>query len=570
MWLCVAVLVGCFFASQVQAICQVRFDESTTGIGVHNTTFRKTAYCAYLGVRYGEPPVGKLRFRRSVMHQPSGHQNYTTVGSMCTQFRDTSNLSVVLGVEDCLFANIYTPNVDVAAKKHSSKGHPVLVFVHGGSYQIGDGERDINGVDLLVDHGILVITFNYRLNMLGFLKSDAYNISGNYGLKDQTTLLQWVQRYIKHFGGDPEQVTLMGQSAGGGSVTHHLYIPQSKDLFQRLIALSGSLLAPWSFMFAYQLCSEQYMGDLNPHSKEHLQEMDVHDFFRTTNETYRYWFPFASMGTPYFIPVKEQHEIHHDSFTVPNPQEAVLHAPVTRVPMLLSETGREFEDLVNMVNLFFFYPNIPLNWTGDTSHAFVSAVNGYASASVAEGHATSVEQVIQQIASYGNMKYPMRRLAKDLTRTMDSSTHPIYYLRFEFDGRFGKSKNDFYRKILTNPEYGAMHGDELGYIFTPDVIDKALAAPDEYREEWRIHNSTVELIANFIKHGNPTPTYSELVNITWTPLNENNSSNTYLNIDRTFEVRQFEDDRYCQYWDKLYNCLYYNVCDGIFEADLHQ
>ncbi|XP_035892847.1 juvenile hormone esterase-like [Anopheles stephensi] len=570
MWLCAAVFVGCLYTSLVQAICQVQLDRSTTGIGVQNTTFRKTPYCAYLGVRYGKPPVGKLRFRHSVVHQPSGLQNYTAPGSVCPQFRDTLSTNVVLGEEDCLFANIYSPSVGVASEECTPKAHPVLVFVHGGSYQVGDGERDINGVDLLVDSGILVITFNYRLNMVGFLKSEAHNISGNYGLKDQTTLLRWVQRYITHFGGDPDQVTLMGQSAGGSAVTHHLYIQQSKDLFHRLIALSGSLIAPWSFLFDYQYCTERYMSDLKPHSLEQLQEMDFHDFF-LDSEPFRYWFPFASMGTPCFIPVQEQDEIHHDNFTVHMAHESVLNPPVTQVPMLLSETGREFEDLVKRVDRFYFFPNIPLNWTMSTGDAFVSTVNNFAASLVGEGHAKSIEEVIQQIASYGNMKYPMRRLAKHLAQSMNSSIHPIYYMRFEYDGRFGKSKNDFYRDDLENPEYGAMHGDELGYIFTPDVIDKALAAPDEYREEWRIHDRTVELIANFIKRGNPTPTGSELTNITsWIPLNENNSSNTYMNMDRTLEVRQFEEDRYYQYWDKVYNCLYYNVCDEIFEVELVQ
>uniref|UniRef100_A0A182SPR5 Carboxylic ester hydrolase n=1 Tax=Anopheles maculatus TaxID=74869 RepID=A0A182SPR5_9DIPT len=567
MWLGAAVFVGCCCTSLVQAICQVQFDQTTLGVGVRNSTFRSTPYCAYLGVRYAEPPIGRLRFRHSVLHQPSGLQNYTAVGSVCPQYRDTMSKNFVLGEEDCLFANIYTPSVGAVSEESPSKGHPVLVFVHGGSYQIGDGERDINGVDLLVDNGVLVITFNYRLNMLGFLKSDEYNISGNYGLKDQTTMLRWVRRYIKHFGGNPDQVTLMGQSAGGGSVTHHLYIEQSKDLFHRLIALSGSLIAPWSFLFDYQYCSELYLSDLKPDSAEHLREMDFHDFF-LKNDPFKYWFPFASMGTPFFIPVREQDEIHHDNFTVRNAHEAVLHPPVTRVPMLLSETGREFEDLVNRLDKFYFYRNILQNWTKSTSDAFVSAVNDFASASVADGHANSREEVIQQIASYGNMKYPMRRLAKDLTRSMNSSSNPIYYLRFEYDGRFGKSKNDFYRDVLHNPEYGAMHGDELGYIFTPTIVNKALAAPDEYRDEWHIHDSTVELIVNFIKLGNPTPTGSGLVNISWTPLNENNSSNTYLNIDRTFEVRQFEDDRYYRYWDQVYNCLYYNVCDGIFGVGL--
>uniref|UniRef100_A0A182LWI4 Carboxylic ester hydrolase n=1 Tax=Anopheles culicifacies TaxID=139723 RepID=A0A182LWI4_9DIPT len=482
------------------AACQVQFDQSTTGVGILKTTFDSTPYCAYLGIRYAEPPIGKLRFRHSILHQPSGHQNYTSDGNICPQFENPMIRDRVLGDEDCLFANIYSPRVGDNSGVSSSKAHPVLVFVHGGSYLMGHGEKDINGVDLLVDSGVLVVTFNYRLNMLGFLKSDTFNISGNYGLKDQTTLLRWVQRNIKFFGGDPDQVTLMGQSAGAGAVTNHLYIQHSKNLFHRLIALSGSFLAPWSFMYDYPYCSEEYLNDLKIHSPEQLKLIDFREFLMETNPA-KYWLPFASMGMPFFIPAEEREELHQDNYTVEKSHAAVLHPPVTSVPVLLSETAREFEDVVNSLQQFVFHPNIPQNWTKSTIDAFTSSVDDFISMTVTEGHASSREEVMQNIASVANMKYPMKRLASDLVQTLDPSINPIYYLRFEYDGRFGKSKHEYYSDFLEDSRYGAMHGDDLGYIFSPYILEQAVAAPDEYREELRTHRWTVELIANFIKHG---------------------------------------------------------------------
>uniref|UniRef100_A0A182WFA6 Carboxylic ester hydrolase n=1 Tax=Anopheles minimus TaxID=112268 RepID=A0A182WFA6_9DIPT len=565
MWLCAVTLTALFGAGLVQAVCQVQFDQSTTGAGILKTSFDGKPYCAYLGVRYAEPPVGKLRFRHSILHQPSGHQNYTADGNICPQFRNTVIKDLVFGHEDCLFANIYSPRGEDASDVSSSKAHPVLVFVHGGSYLVGHGEKDINGVDLLVDNGVLVVTFNYRLYMVGFLKSDPFNISGNYGLKDQTTLLRWVQRNIKYFGGDPDQVTLMGQSAGASAVSHHLYIQQSKDLFHRLIALSGSLLAPWSFMYDYPRCSEEYLDDLNLNSSEQLELMDVNDFF-IRNEPYKYWLPFASMGIPYFIPVEEREETQQDNYTVKNPHEEVLHPPVTRVPVLLSETAREFEDIVNRFDTFIFHPNIPQNWTESTVNDLISSVNNFVSVAVTEGNANSSVDAIRIIASIANMKYPMRRLATDLVQSLDPSTHPVYYLRFEYDGRFGMSKHEYYSAYLEDSEYGAIHGDDLGYIFSPFNLDQVRAAPEDYREEMRIHRWTVELIANFIKHGNPTPKRSEYSNITWTAMSGNNTINTYLNIDQKFEIREFEDNRFFTYWEKVYNCLYYQVCDDFFPS----
>uniref|UniRef100_A0A182TD92 Carboxylic ester hydrolase n=1 Tax=Anopheles melas TaxID=34690 RepID=A0A182TD92_9DIPT len=297
--------------------------------------------------------------------------------------------------------------------------------------------------------GVIVVTFNYRLNVLGFLKTNKFNISGNFGLKDQTTLLRWVQRYIGNFGGDPAQVTLLGHSAGAGSVTHHLYIPQSKDLFHRMIVLSGSLLASWSFMYEPRLCTESYLSDLQPKTAIEFRTRAFEDFF-IRNGTTGFAFGFALMGTPCFIPELEQEEFERDNYTVNAPHVSVLSPPITKL--------------------------------------------------LAAGNVNSSEEALQQIADVANLRYPMRRLAQDLAQTLHG-TMPVYYLRFEFDGQFGKAKYKEYISYLPDSKYGAIHGDDLGYIFSPYNLEEALAKVDQYREEWRIHRWTVELIANFIKHG---------------------------------------------------------------------
>uniref|UniRef100_A0A182XC52 Carboxylic ester hydrolase n=1 Tax=Anopheles quadriannulatus TaxID=34691 RepID=A0A182XC52_ANOQN len=552
---CAVLLLGHFFISSVQANCLVQYEQAATGVGEPKATFNSTPYCAYYGVRYGEPPTGSLRFRHSIVHQPSGSLNYTTPGSVCAQYNNPFTRDYVIGSEDCLFANIYTPRVKESTE---AAAYPVLVFVHGGSYAVGHGEKDINGADLLIDSGVVVVTFNYRLNVLGFLKTNKFNISGNFGLKDQTTLLRWVQRYIGNFGGDPAQVTLLGHSAGAGSVTHHLYIPQSKDLFHRMIVLSGSLLASWSFMYEPRLCTESYLSDLQPKTAIEFRARAFEDFF-IQNGTTGFAFGFASMGTPCLIPELEQEEIERDNYTVNAPHVSVLNPPITKVPILISETAREFVDQLKHLDGFRFYPNIPQNWTAQKVGALISFVHNFTSQLVAAGHVNSSEEVFQQIADVANLRYPMRRLAQDLAQTLHG-TMPVYYLRFEFDGQFGKAKYKEYISYLPDSEYGAIHGDDLGYIFSPYNLEEALAKADQYREEWRIHRWTVELIANFIKHGNPTPTPSKLSNITWTPWNGNDSANAYLNIDKTLEMREFKDDRIFRFWAEVYNCLYYKVC----------
>ena len=141
--------------------------------------------------------------------------------------------------EDCLYLNVYTP----ASHNGSGGGRPVLVWIHGGGL-VQDGARDYDGTKLAAD-GTVVVTINYRLGALGFLAHPALasrpgGAAGNYGLMDQQAALRWVQRNIARFGGDPRNVTIAGQSAGGLSVLAQMVSPGARGLFQRAIVQSGT------------------------------------------------------------------------------------------------------------------------------------------------------------------------------------------------------------------------------------------------------------------------------------------------------------------------------------------
>ena len=139
--------------------------------------------------------------------------------------------------EDCLYLNVYTPT------PRSGSGRPVLVWIHGGGL-VQDGARNYDGTKLAAD-GAVVVTINYRLGALGFLAHPALasrpgGAAGNYGLMDQQAALRWVQRNIAQFGGDPRNVTIAGQSAGGLSVLAQMVSPGARGLFQRAIVQSGT------------------------------------------------------------------------------------------------------------------------------------------------------------------------------------------------------------------------------------------------------------------------------------------------------------------------------------------
>jgi para-nitrobenzyl esterase len=209
----------------------------------------------FYGIPFAAPPLGNLRWREP---QPvaswSGTRDATHAASACTQ--SAAGLDTYLAPlaaayqapyeaqsrpssEDCLYLNVFAP------WPAGPKGLPVMVWLHGGSNRVGTGaDESYNGCSLAL-HGVIVVTINYRLGVIGFFAhpeltaESAHHSSGNYGLLDQIAALQWVQQNIGQFGGDPENVTLFGESAGSIDATILMTSPWVKGLFQRVIAESG-------------------------------------------------------------------------------------------------------------------------------------------------------------------------------------------------------------------------------------------------------------------------------------------------------------------------------------------
>lgn len=197
---------------------------------------------AFLGIPFAAPPVGKLRWKPPVPHEPwSATRKATEKGPACAQNSPVGNKLDESSSEDCLTLNVWTP----AALKTPSP--PVLVWIHGGAFVLGSGGEDSYDGQLLSEAtGAVVVTINYRLGPFGFLalptlKSEdpAHPSTGGYGLEDQRLALEWVKGNIAAFGGDAQRVTLFGESAGGYSTCMHLVSPPSKGLFQRAIIESG-------------------------------------------------------------------------------------------------------------------------------------------------------------------------------------------------------------------------------------------------------------------------------------------------------------------------------------------
>jgi para-nitrobenzyl esterase len=188
----------------------------------------------FLGIPYAAPPVGALRWRPPQDHAAwSGVRDATTFGSPCPQIAGQGNPGST--DEDCLFLNVYTP-----ALARGGGRLPVMLWIHGGALETGAGS--LYDPAQLVAQGVVVVTINYRLGALGFLAGAALSTgaSGNYGTMDQIAALRWTQRNIREFGGDPGNVTIFGQSAGGLSVLTLLVSPLARGLFAKAIEESGA------------------------------------------------------------------------------------------------------------------------------------------------------------------------------------------------------------------------------------------------------------------------------------------------------------------------------------------
>jgi para-nitrobenzyl esterase len=195
------------------------------------------ATAEYLGIPYAAPPVGALRWQPPRPAAPwRGVREATSFAPYCAQ-PAASPTGTGSTSESCLYLNVFAP------AQTSDRKLPVMVWIHGGGLLTGES-NDYNPA-ALVSSGVIVVTINYRLGALGFLADTALasapgQPSGDYGLMDQQAALRWVQRNIGSFGGDPRNVTLFGESAGGLSVLAQLVSPGARGLFQRAIVESGT------------------------------------------------------------------------------------------------------------------------------------------------------------------------------------------------------------------------------------------------------------------------------------------------------------------------------------------
>src|ERR1017187_4972268 len=305
---------------------------------------------AFMGIPYARPPVGELRWEAPQPAMPwTGMRDATRPGPACTQV--PAGLGVFLGPmaraygssyteppvqssEDCLFLNVWTPEWP---PKH---GLPVMVWLHGGNNEVGSGSQSIfNGVSFTA-RGVVLVTVNYRLGVFGFFShpelsaKSPHHSSGNYGLLDQIAALRWVHGNSAHFGGDPQNVTLFGESAGAIDSAMLMTSPLAEGLFRRVISESGP-----TFDSPQTLSQAEAMGKA-------VGELAPGEAHRTPLERLRA-LPAAEVEK-----LVEPFKVHFaESFTLDgwvlsqSPRNAFLNGSIQKVDLLIGHNGREYSGL---------------------------------------------------------------------------------------------------------------------------------------------------------------------------------------------------------------------------------
>jgi para-nitrobenzyl esterase len=424
----------------------------------------------YKGVPFAAPPLGELRWRPPTPHRPwTGTRNTDAFAPACMQEGVSMPGEAPPAVsEDCLYLNIWAP------PPSARKAIPVIAWIYGGGYRNGSASMPLYWGDRLAHKQVLVVTIAYRLGPLGFLalpeltRESAHQSSGNYGLMDQIAALEWIQRNIAAFGGDPKRVTIAGQSSGAISVSVLMASPRAAGLFQRAIGESGGLFEPLQLAPNYLLANaerdgEKYVATLGTSSLQKLRELPAAALTGGAN---------AGGVThpviePYVLPVA--------------PYEAFVSARQNDVPLLIGSNVEEARALTDVTDV-----------KAATFDKGVESSFGALPAPImaAYPHATDAEARQARLDLERDLRFGWDMWA--WARLHATTGHsPVYYYSFRHKPPFPIGS--------VYEGWGASHFAELWYVF-----DHLNQAPWRWTiEDRRLAEQMSGYWTNFAKSGNP-------------------------------------------------------------------
>jgi para-nitrobenzyl esterase len=430
----------------------------------------------YKGIPYAAPPVGELRWKAPQPVNPwNGIRKAKNYGNACPQLKLPVKGFINADMsEDCLYLNVWAPTNAIDKKL------PVMVWFYGGGFFIGSSSNSVYTGEQFAKRDVIMVSFEYRIGTFGFLAhpelsaESPNHVSGNYGLLDQIAALQWVQRNIKAFGGDPDCVTIFGQSAGGQSVSMLAASPLAKGLFHRAICQSGGSFGPVKkikesdSMQSLEGAEEEgvkFASRKGANSIAELRKLDADKLI-------------MNIGVDALWPIADGHVIKDDQYKLYQKGE------YSDVPVLIgynSNDGSMFASSEKMPTGYKAFlnerfenlaPQILENYPeGDNNTTMQSKANIY------------------RDSYFGWYTYAWAHLQ---TKTGKSKVY-VYY----FDQEQPKM-NPFYYGFLK--PVGVPHAGEIPYVFNHMYNDSSIHFEANHQ---KLAETTISYWVNFAKTGNP-------------------------------------------------------------------
>ncbi|XP_012215168.1 juvenile hormone esterase-like isoform X1 [Linepithema humile] len=526
-------------------------------IGIVEKSVYGDNYIAFRGIPYAKPPVGQLRFKDPVPPEPwAGGRDASKHGNISIQM--DSFTQEMIGDEDCLYLNVYTININLRKKRS------VMVWIHGGGFSSGSGDSSLYGPDYIIQKDVILVTLNYRLGVLGFLNLNDEVAAGNQGLKDVVMALQWVQKNISKFGGDPENVTIFGESAGG-TIVHYLAIsPVAKGLFHKAISQSGVATNPWAFTEreppstnkGFQLAEK--LGKVTTDAKvayEFLKKIDAKKLRLVEQKT----LTTKMEKQQFFLSFSPSMDYESSNPFFPKDIKTLIRRGV-KVPFLLGYNNCEGSYFISII-----YNNQKRKTSlkeidSDFRRAIYPSVLSKLSQipiTVEElrflyfGNKTVSEETLLNYSNFLSDEAFYQGIIEVADIQSKSSNRSATYLyKFSYE-----NESSVMRKIMGVTLPGVSHGEDLFYLFYPHKMkDFGLEPPELDSDQYKIISYLTQMWTDFAKTGNPTPAVTDLIPIKWMPLKHGNTCD-YLNINTELRMETFRKGEQRWDWKNIKNKL---------------
>ncbi|XP_064213262.1 alpha-esterase like protein E1 isoform X1 [Tribolium castaneum] len=496
-------------------------------------------YYKFQGIPFAKPPVGLLRFKAPEPPEKwTGVLDATKEGSPCYARHPFNNK--IVGSEDCLYLNVYTKKI---ASNNCSLS-PVLFWIHGGAFLNGSGGTEMYGPDFLITQDVVVVTINYRLGILGFLslENPDLKVPGNAGLKDIVMALKWVQTNIKNFGGDPNNVTVFGQSAGGVAVHLLLLSQMSRGLFHKAIAQSGCAFSPWArgTTGVKELAPVLHVEEDEEKIYERLMKLPVDELFKLQEKIVSFLNIYASKHRAFAYVVEKI----SDGFLSEEPIDIISNGKFQQLPFMIGYTTAETwgfdslrpDDWPGAKNLEDSIPwTLGFKTGSPESQVMTEKIKKF----YCGGHIPTTIKLETKIAIHTDANFVFG-VYKTALSHFSKSQAPTYLYRFSAETELNVMRQFYKIKIP-----GVVHCDDIGYLF------KNVASPriKPGSKEEVLLKKVVKLWTNFAKFGNPTPDNS--LGVVWKPVTDKEVD--YLDIGESLTpARNSIEHKRVQFLTKLY------------------